>query len=150
MDQLFKKVFHMDTLKLKTGINIYRLSFMLLLVPVMACLVCFLRDQNFWGGIISITAFVLTCLAIIFMDKIVYWFRLPTNYLLISSEEIIYQKKTDKYIFPISEAEICFHPFYQGFESVSLLSISVRGKETVYVSITKKQYELIQLFLTRN
>ena len=150
MDKFDKKVFHTDTLKLKTGINFYRLSFMLLLVPIIACLVCFIRDQNIVGGLISIAAFVLTCLAIIFMDKIVYWFRLPTNYLLVSSEEIIYQKKTDKCIFLISEAEINFHPFYQDFESVSLLSISVSGKETVYVSITKKQYDLIQLFLTRN
>ena len=134
-------------LEIKTGINHYRgISICLFIF----CTYMFILNVVFHRHIaeiaISITMACVSLLISIFTEKIVCIFRLPTYHLIVSNDQIIYKTRKTQFIYKIDETILKFHPFYEGFETVSLLHIHSNEQEN-YIAITKKQYELIKKFI---
>ena len=137
-------------LEIKTGINYYRVISVCLVV---FCIYMFILnvvfDRHIAEIVISISIACISLLISIFTEKIVCIFRLPTYRLIVSNDQIIYITRKTQFIYKIDETILKFHPFYEGFETVSLLHICSNEQEG-YISITKKQYELIKKFIGKN
>ena len=81
----------------------------------------------------------------IFTEQIVYFFHLPTNYLIISKDKILIQKREKEIEYSIKDTTIVFKSFFEDFQP-SLLYLKSFNKEDC-VLLTKKQYKQIVNFL---
>ena len=93
MGKCFTENIGSDILIIKTGINLYRtIPFFLCIMTLMMSVCCIVLDSK---RIIEMHAsfFIsLACLLLtIFMDKLVYVLKFPTNYLIVSKKEIVYK-----------------------------------------------------------
>ena len=135
-----------NILNIKTGIDGYR-GF------VFTC--CFsigiffayslIYDRKDIEIIISLILFLLFIIMTVFIEKIVYFFHLPTNHLIITKEMIIFKKRKKIRKYVVKDTTISFHSFFEDFQP-STLYLKTFDKED-YVLITKKQYAKIKKFL---
>lgn len=145
MGKCFENSNGTDFIDIKTDVDCYRCG-----------VFCFCL-MSFWGSIFSIAFdrdkleiiinIVLTCiflLVTIFIDKIVYALRLPTHHLIVSENEVIYQKGKKRFVYKISEISYQFYPW--DCDSLPQLKITSKEEEH-YIQITKKQYKLFEQFL---
>ena len=137
----------LDFLKIKTGISLYRCLTVVISSLSMICSILFLINrQHLIYIVVSFLLGLLFLLLTIFMDKIVYICKLPTNYLLIYKDKIIYVKNKKQIVFETNKISYEFHSFFEDFESLSQLKIS-EGDKIHFFLITKKQFESIEKFL---
>lgn len=150
MDKRSNSSHRMAILNIKTGINLYRaFAFVLFSLTLMITIFFVIFNRNMMEITISVIINCLLILILIFMDKIVYIFKFPTNHLIVSNNEIIYKKRNMQFVYKTCETNLKFHSFFEDMESISLLHISSKENEH-YISITKKQYKLIMMFLENN
>ena len=148
MDKSNEKNISGKFLSLKTGIPIYR---SIVLVLFLLSFIFFIgsiiynRDKSEIIGSL-IFSFVFLMFAI-FMEKIVYFLRLPANRLIVTKDEIIHKKRKNQVVFKLNEVSYKFHPFYEDFTSASLLAINSKNAQVYYITITKKQFKQIKKFL---
>ena len=146
MDKWARVDSRVDILKIKTGIDGYR-SFLFVCdcIFVMFFLFSLIFDRKEIEIIISMLLIILFIIMTIFTEQLVYFFHLPTNYLIISKEKILIQKreKEGEYIF--KDTNIVFKSFFEDFQP-SLIYLRSSDKED-YVLITKKQYKKIVSFI---
>ena len=136
-------------LDLKTGINLYRFAIMLFPFPEaisMFIAYTILAPNKIIEIIVCLFISIACILIIIFMNKIVYFLKLPTNHLIISKDEITYKKGKKESVYKIDEVNYKFHSFFEDFEHVPLLEI-ISDDKAEYVAITKKQFNLMKQFL---
>lgn len=148
MDKRCKKSDRQVVLKLKTGINLYRAFMFILFFISLLFFVSTIIDKSSDKNVILITflsSFMLL-LTTIFMDKIVYWLNLPTDYLIVTKSEVVYKKRKKETTYKLEESKLEFHSFFEDLESTSLLHIKSNSKED-FIPITKKQYKNIIRFL---
>ena len=137
----------MDFLKLKTGINIYRtFAGLVSFFAMFLAIVSLIRDEPLLVFIISFLLTATFILMAIFMDKFVYLFKLPTYYLIVNKEEIIYKMNKKQFVFKVGETDYSYHPFSEDFSSLPLLRL-VSGDIDIHISITKKQFKEMVQFL---
>ena len=135
-----------DILKIKTGIDGYRgFLFVCDCIFVMFFLFSLIFDRKEIEIIISLLLIILFIIMTIFVEKIVYLLHLPTNYLIISKEKILIQKREKEVEYIIKDTNIVFKSFFEDFQP-SLLYLRSSDKED-YVLITKKQYKKIVSFI---
>lgn len=147
MDKRSESCNRLDVLELKTGINVYRLFVFCSFVMSLTCSVSAIAfNRDITETIISFLLSFAFLLLTVFMDKLVYVLKLPTNLLIISKNEIIYKKRKKQLTFKIDEISYKFHPFYEDFETVSLLVIA-SNDELFHIAITKKQFNLLERYL---
>lgn len=147
MDKLNKNNKGLDFLKIKTGISLYRCLTVVISSLSMICSILFLINrQHLIYIVVSFLLGLSFLLLTIFMDKIVYKCKLPTNYLLIYKDKIIYVKNKKQIVFETNKISYEFHSFFEDFESLSQLKIS-EGDKIHFFLITKKQFESIEKFL---
>ena len=147
MDKWNKNSKVMDSLMIKTGISLYRGITIVIFCLTMICSVLFLiYNPNLVYSVVSFLLSLSFLVLTIFMNKLVYICKLPTNYLLVYKDKIIYVTKKNKIVFELNKIRYEFHSFFEDFESLSQLKISEEDK-THYFLITKKQFELIEKFL---
>lgn len=135
-----------NILNIKTGIDGYRGFVFTCCFSIGIFFACSLiYDRRDIEIIISLILFILFIIMTVFIEKIVYFFHLPTNHLIITKEMIIFKKrkKTRKYV--VKDTTINFKSFFEDFQP-SLLYLKTFDKED-YVLITKKQYTKIKKFL---
>ena len=137
----------MDFLKFKTGINIYRtfaglVAFFAMLLAVVSLIV----DYPLLVMIVSFFVAATFIMMTIFMDKFVYLFKLPTYYLIVNKEEIIYKMNKKQFVFKVGETDYSFHPFSEDFSSLPQLRV-ISGDIDIHISITKKQFKEMVQFL---
>lgn len=65
--------------------------------------------------------------------------------MFVSKDEIIYKKGKKRFVYKTNETSYTFHPFIESFE-LPLLVIVSKDREH-YISITKKQFQLMDKFL---
>ena len=137
----------MDFLKFKTGINIYR-SFACLVAffAMLLAVVYLIVDYPLLVIIVSFFVAATFIMMTIFMDKFVYLFKLPTYYLIVNKEEIIYKRNKKQLVFKVGETDYSYHPFSEDFSSLPLLRV-VSGDIDIHISITKKQFKEMVQFL---
>ena len=148
MGKCFTENIGSDILIIKTGINLYRtIPFFLCIMTLMMSVFGIVLDSK---RIIEIHAYFfisLACLLLtIFMDKLVYVLKFPTNYLIVSKKEIVYKTRKKKFVYSTNTISYEFHSFFEDFESLSQLKIS-EGDKIHFFLITKKQFESIEKFL---
>ena len=149
MDKRIKKGDDVDFLVIKTGVDLYRSFFILLLGLSAICFVGFLfRNDNIIVIIGSLLFSIIQLFLSVFIDKLVYLLNLPTNHLLISKDEIIYKKRKKEIIFKTNETEYEFYSFFTDFESISQIKLISNGKE-YFIPITKKQFKAMKQFLQK-
>lgn len=147
MDKWNKNNNGLDFLKIKTGISLYRCLTVVISSLSIICSILFLINrQHLIYIVVSFLLGLSFLLLTIFMDKIVYICKLPTNYLLIYKDKIIYVKNKKQIVFETNKISYEFHSFFEDFESLSQLKIS-EGNEIHFFLITKKQFESIEKFL---
>lgn len=149
MDKWAREISKMDILKIKTGIDGYR-GFLFICdcfigIFVMCSLI---YDRKEIEIIVSLLLIILFIIMTIFTEQIVYFFHLPTNYLIISKDKIIIQKKKEEIEYTIKDTTIVFKSFFEDFQP-SLLYLKTLNKEN-YILITKKQYKRIVAFINEN
>ena len=89
--------FRMDILKIKTGIDGYRgFLFVFDCIFGMFFLFSLIFDRKEIEIVIFGILIILFVIMTIFVEKIVYFSHLPTNYLIISKEKILLQKKVTR------------------------------------------------------
>ena len=141
MDKWNKNNKRLAFLKIKTGINLYRCFTIVISSLSMICSILYLINrQHLIYIVVSFLLGLSFLLLTIFMDKIVYICKLPTNYLLIYKDKIIYVKNKKQIVFETNKISYEFHSFFEDFESLSQLKIS-EGDKIHFFSITKKQIE---------
>lgn len=146
MDKWARVDSRVDILKIKTGIDGYRgFLFVFDCIFVMFFLFSLLFDRKKIEIIISLLLIILFIIMTIFTEQIVYFFHLPTNYLIISKEKILIQKREKEVEYIIKDTNIVFKSFFEDFQP-SLLYLRSSDKED-YVLITKKQYKKIVSFI---
>ena len=148
MDKRIEISSGMVALNIKTGINLYRcFTFVLFALSLILSIGYMVLYPN---KVIEIITFLfcsfLFLLITVLMDKLVYIFKLPTNHLIVSKNEIVYKKGRHKFAYKTNEISYEFHSFFEDFESISQLKLISNDKEH-YILITKKQYKLIKQFL---
>ena len=147
MDKWNKNNKGLDFLKIKTGISLYRCLTVVISSLSIICSILFLINrQHLIYIVVSFLLGLSFLLLTIFMDKIVYICKLPTNYLLIYKDKIIYVKNKKQIVFETNKISYEFHSFFEDFESLSQLKIS-EGDKIHFFLITKKQFESIKKFL---
>ena len=147
MDKWSERSNRLDVLKINTNINLYKSVTIVLSILSIICGVLYLiYNYNLMVIIISFFIGIVLLLMTIYMSKIVEKLNLPSNYLLITKNEILYKKGKKQIIFKISEIKYEFHSFFEDFESLSQLII-FSGDVEYHVNITKKQFRLIEQFL---
>lgn len=147
MDKWNKNNNGLDFLKIKTGISLYRCLTVVISSLSIICSILFLINrQHLIYIVVSFLLGLSFLLLTIFMDKIVYICKLPTNYLLIYKDKIIYVKNKKQIVFETNQISYEFHSFFEDFESLSQLKIS-DGDKIHFFLITKKQFETIEKFL---
>lgn len=147
MDKWNKNNNGLDFLKIKTGISVYRCFTFVISGLSMICSILYLINrQHLIYIVVSFLLGLSFLLLTIFMDKIVYICKLPTNYLLIYKDKIIYVKNKKQIVFETNKISYEFHSFFEDFESLSQLKIS-EGDKIHFFLITKKQFEAIEKFL---
>lgn len=147
MDKWNKNNNGLDFLKIKTGISLYRCLTVVISSLSMICSILFLINrQHLIYIVVSFLLGLSFLLLTIFMDKIVYICKLPTNYLLIYKDKIIYVKNKKQIVLETNKISYEFHSFFEDFESFSQLKIS-EGDKIHFFLITKKQFESIEKFL---
>lgn len=147
MDKWNENSTGMDFLKVKTGINLYRcLTIVIFGLSGICGILYLIYNRNLIHILVSFILSLSFLILTIFMNKLVYICKLPTNYLLIYKDKIIYVKKKKQIIFEINKISYEFHSFFEDFESLSQLKIS-EGDKTHYFLITKKQFKSIEKFL---
>ena len=130
--------FRMDILKIKTGIDGYRgFLFVFDCIFGMFFLFSLIFDRKEIEIVIFGILIILFVIMTIFVEKIVYFSHLPTNYLIISKEKILLQKREKEVEYIIKDTNIVFKSFFEDFQP-SLLYLRSSDKED-YVLITKKQ-----------
>lgn len=150
MDKRIEESVRHDFLELKTGIDVYRtFTFVGLGLALVCAVCCLVFHRDITEIIITFLASFSFLLVTIFMDKIVYALKLPTNHLIIEKNEIIYKKRKKEIVLKLDEITYKFHPFYEGFETVSLLVIA-SCDELFHIPITKKQFDLMEQYLLQN
>ena len=94
MDKMIRNSNGLDVLTIKTGINLYR-SFTFVLFGLSAIVSFFSMAYNRDKFEIAFSLFMslIFLLITVFMDKLVYVLKIPTNYLIVSKDEIIYKKE---------------------------------------------------------
>lgn len=138
--------FRMDILKIKTGIDGYRgFLFVFDCIFGMFFLFSLIFDRKEIEIVIFGILIILFVIMTIFVEKIVYFSHLPTNYLIISKEKILLQKREKEVEYIIKDTNIVFKSFFEDFQP-SLLYLRSSDKED-YVLITKKQYKKIVSFI---
>lgn len=146
MDKWFRVNSRMDILKIKTGIDGYRgFLFVCDCILVMFFLFSLLFDRKEIEIVISGILIILFIIMTIFTEQIVYFFHLPTNYLIISKDKILIQKREKEVEYIIKDTNIVFKSFFEDFQP-SLLYLRSFDKED-YVLLTKKQYKQIVSFI---
>ena len=147
MDKWNKNNKGLDFFKIKTGISLYRCLTVVISSLFMICSILFLinRQHLIYIGVSFLLGLSFLLLTI-FMDKIVYICKLPTNNLLIYKDKIIYVKNKKQIVFETNKISYEFHSFFEDFESLSQLKIS-EGDKIYFFLITKKQFESIEKFL---
>lgn len=147
MDKRIEDRSRLPVLELKTGINLYRCFILCVFaLSLMGFIFAIAFHRDITEILITFFASISFLLIVIFMDKLVYDLNLPTNYLIISKNEIIYKKRKKQFIFNIAEISYKFHPFYEDFEALSLLVIA-SNNELFHIAITKKQFNLLEQYL---
>jgi hypothetical protein len=147
MDKWNKNNNGLDFLKIKTGISLYRCLTVVISSLSIICSILFLINrQHLIYIVVSFLLGLSFLLLTIFMDKIVYICKLPTNYLLIYKDKIICVKNKKQIVFETNKISYEFHSFFEDFESLSQLKIS-EGDKIHFFLITKKQFESIEKFL---
>lgn len=146
MDKWARVDSRVDILKIKTGIDGYRgFLFVFDCIFVMFFLFSLIFDRKEIEIVISGILIILFVVMTIFVEKIVYLLHLPTNYLIISKEKILLQKREKEVEYIIKDTNIVFKSFFEDFQP-SLLYLRSSDKED-YVLITKKQYKKIVSFI---
>ena len=146
MDKWARVDSRVDVLKIKTGIDGYRgFLFVFDCIFVMFFLFSLIFDRKEIEIVISGILIILFVVMTIFVEKIVYLLHLPTNYLIISKEKILIQKREKEVEYIIKDTNIVFKSFFEDFQP-SLLYLRSSDKED-YVLITKKQYKKIVSFI---
>ena len=149
MGKRTKNCSRVDFLDMKTGIDVYR---GIILVILSSLLSGTIAASIYYRG--NMDLFVLILLDIIFMllsifiDKVVYIFRLPTNHLIVTKNEIVFKKGKKRFVYKVNETSYKFHSFFEDFESLSQIHIFSKDKEH-YIQITKKQYKMMVEFLEK-
>lgn len=149
MDKRLKMGNQLPVLKIKTGIDLYRSISILIFGLSLICCISFAimgYTKNAVPIIISLLFSFVFLLLAIFMEKLVYLFNLPTNYLLIFKDKIIYKKSKKQITFILSETKYEFHSFFEDFESLSQLKLTSNDEEC-FILITKKQFKAMKQFL---
>ena len=147
MDKICRNSNGPDVLTIKTGINLYRcFTFVLFVLSAIVSIFAMANNRDKFESVFSLFMSLIFLLITVFMDKLVYVLKIPTNYLIVSKNEIIYKKRKKQFIYKTSEISCKFHSFFEDFESLSQLHI-ISSNDELYVSITKKQYELIKQVL---
>lgn len=146
MDKWVRVNYRMDILKIKTGIDGYRgFLFVCDCIFVMFFLFSLIFDRKEIEIIISLLLIILFIIMTIFTEQIVYFFHLPTNYLIISKDKILIRKREKEIEYSIKDTTIVFKSFFEDFQP-SLLYLKSFNKEDC-VLLTKKQYKQIVNFL---
>ncbi len=137
----------MQSLKFKTGINIYR-SFagLVAFFAMFLAVVSLIGDEPLLVIIVSFFVAATFIMMTIFMDKFVYLFKLPTYYLIVNKEEIIYKRNKKQFVFKVGETDYSYHPFSEDFSSLPQLRV-ISGDIDIHISITKKQFKEMVQFL---
>ena len=148
MGKCFTENIGFDILIIKTGINLYRtIPFFLCIMTLMMSVFGIVLDSK---RIIEIHAYFfisLACLLLtIFMDKLVYVLKFPTNYLIVSKKEIVYKTRKKKFVYPTNTISYEFHSFFEDWTSLSVLKL-ISNDEVHYIEITQKQYKLMKQLL---
>ena len=148
MDERLEISDGLDILNIKTGINLYRsFTFVLLVLSIICCFLFSIFNRDIAEIIGSLLLSFIFFLLTVFMDKLVYVLNLPTNHLLVSKKEIVYKTNKKQLVFKANEISYDFHSFFENFESISRLRI-VSSEKEYYISITKKQFDLINDILS--
>lgn len=112
MGKRTKNCSRVDFLDMKTGIDVYR---GIILVILSSLLSGTIAASIYYRG--NMDLFVLILLDIIFMllsifiDKVVYIFRLPTNHLIVTKNEIVFKKGKKRFVYKVNETSYKFHCF---------------------------------------
>ena len=147
MDKRLKMGNQLPILKIKTGIDLYRsLAILIFGLSTICCVFFLIYNKNAVPIISSLLLSFVFLLLAIFMEKVVYLFNLPTNYLLVFKDKIIYKKHKKQITFILRETKYEFHPFFEDFESLSQLKLTSNGEEC-FIPITKKQFKALKQFL---
>ena len=143
------KFSEMDTgEKLKTGINTYRVFTFFIFCMFLAITIFYAIFNVPTYAIICFLLCSLFLMITIFMDKLVYFMRLPTNLLIVYQDKIVYQKRKQKFTFFVRDITYRFHSFFEDLEALPYLIIISNDKEYC-ILITKKQYKLFTNILEK-
>ena len=134
-------------LDIKTGINLYRSFVLTLLILTLACtILSLIFNRNITEIISLILLDLIFILLFIFMDKVVYILKLPTNHLIVTKDEFVFKKGRKSFVYKLNETSYKFHSFFEDFESLSQFHIFSKKREH-FILITKKQHKMMVEFL---
>ena len=147
MDRRIKINNQLVVLTFKGAIGLYRAG----LCPIILFWFCFslvgLQRQNVILFVVSLLSFIVSILASVFMDKLIYILNLASPYLIVSKHKIIYMSCGEKLVFKPSEINYKYYPAYKRlFLEHSALAIFSENKPHE-ILITYKQFKLMEQFL---
>lgn len=142
MDKICRE-FNLNEIVIKIGINIYKcFIFLLFILSLFFVVFSVIFDRDIVEILVSSILSLVLFISLIFTEKIIDLFHLPTEKLLVAKNRICFKEGKKIYEYRPEDIKLDFYSW--DLVSIPQLVITKNEKVLHHIAITKKQYILIQ------
>lgn len=147
MDKIYRES-NLNETVIKIGINIYKcFIFLLFAFCLLFTIFSLIFERNIIEILISIMLALALFISLVFTERIINLFHLPTRKLLVTQNRMCFKEGKKIIEYKIEDITVNFYSW--DLVSIPHLVIIRDGKALHYIAITKKQYNLIQKIISK-